>query len=113
MSKTIAGREMPTLNEYLERKLADPEFALEYEEMKKAIRCGVALSWLRESRGLTQRELAEKTGIKQPQIARIEGGQMPEIATLEKLLTALNGVMVLHPDGRIVIEPAESWHKAA
>lgn len=113
MSKIIAGRQMPTLDEYLGRKMADPEFAQGYEEMKKAVSCGVALSWLRESRGLTQRDLAEKTGIKQPQIARIEGGQMPAIATLEKLLTALNGVMTLHPGGRIVIEPAESWHRAA
>lgn len=68
----------------------------------------LGLTELREHRHLTQRDLAEKSGIKQPMINRIErGSQTPRPFTLLRLLTALEGVLIMRPGGGIRLLPVE------
>ncbi len=45
---------------------------------------------IRESRTLTQRELAEKAGITHATISRIENGQSARVSTVRKLVEALD-----------------------
>ena len=52
----------------------------------------------RQSRRLTQRELARRTGIAQPTIARIESGrENPRLETVERLLEACGYVIEALP----------------
>ena len=55
---------------------AGGEFAQEYNKENERLQVAVALMQLRESEGLTQRQLAEKVGKPQSTIARIENGNM-------------------------------------
>jgi transcriptional regulator with XRE-family HTH domain len=52
---------------------------------------GQHLTALRESKGLTQEDLADKSGISRPQISRLENDEVdaPRRTTLVKLATAL------------------------
>ena len=50
---------------------------------------GSFLRGIRESRGLTQHELAEVAGVSQPNISAIERGRrMPSLDTLNRIVTA-------------------------
>lgn len=52
----------------------------------------------RESKGLTQKQLAEAAGIKQSAIARLEGMKVtPQIDTLFKLLTPMGYKLTIVP----------------
>ena len=52
----------------------------------------------RESKGLSQRELAELSGVKQPAIARMESMKAtPQIDTLMKLLVPLGYTLAIVP----------------
>jgi len=59
-----------------EKTAASTEFAQGYDKENKRLQVAVALMRLRESEGLTQRQLAEKVGKPQSTIARIENGNM-------------------------------------
>ena len=59
-----------------EKTAASAEFEREYNKENERLQVAVALVKLRESEGLTQRQLAEKTGKPQSTIARIENGNM-------------------------------------
>ena len=80
---------MKSFRDYLNEKLQNKEFALEYEKASKAIDFAISLIKRREELGLTQSSLAEITGIKQPMLARIEKGQIPTVPTLHRLAAAL------------------------
>ncbi|MCB9703283.1 MAG: helix-turn-helix transcriptional regulator [Myxococcales bacterium] len=52
---------------------------------------------LRESRNVTQQELAERVGTKQPSIARLESGRVvPRLDLLLKIAIALDSELVLN-----------------
>ena len=88
--------------QYVAQKIAaSPAFAEELAKAREGTRLGLALTELREERGLTQREVSERTGIKQPMLARIERGQMP---TLRRIAQALNARVIIAPDMPIVVE---------
>lgn len=62
----------------------------------------VRLATLRESRGLSQGELAERAGVGQPNISRIEGRGDFKVSTLARVAAALGGslsIRVRFPDG--------------
>lgn len=100
-----------------EQIAASPTFAEELAKAREGTRLGLALTELREERGLTQREVSERTGIKQPMLARIERGQMPTLPTLRRIAQALNARVIIAPDTPIVVEaiaeiiPAEAAPK--
>ena len=59
--------------------------------MTERERIGRRIAELRESKGLSQIELAEMTGIKQPNLSRIESGKYStNIDLIAKIATALN-----------------------
>jgi ribosome-binding protein aMBF1 (putative translation factor) len=66
---------MKQLRQYVrERSKNDPEFVAELTKARAEVQLAVAVARLRETRGMSQRDLARATGIKQPQIARLETG---------------------------------------
>jgi len=68
---------MTAIERLVEREKAkDPEFAKAFDEERERNKIAVALMLLRESEGLSQRQLAEKAGKPQSTIARIERGSM-------------------------------------
>jgi DNA-binding XRE family transcriptional regulator len=68
---------MSDIDSLIEKKIkASDEFAKEYGRERERLQIAVALMKLRESEGLTQRQLAEKVGKPQSTIARIENGTM-------------------------------------
>ena len=68
---------MSAIDKIIEEKMAaSVEFTQEYNKENERLQVAVALIRLRESEGLTQRQLAEKAGKPQSTIARIENGNM-------------------------------------
>ena len=59
-------------DQYLERKLEDPEFRKRFEEADRAWDIALQLAALRKARGLTQQQVADLLGTKQQAIARLE-----------------------------------------
>jgi DNA-binding XRE family transcriptional regulator len=62
----------------------------------------VRLAELRQSRGLTQGQVAEKAGVKQANIARIEGRDDVKVSTLIKVVAAMGATLSIRarfPDG--------------
>ncbi|PKO21972.1 MAG: transcriptional regulator [Chloroflexi bacterium HGW-Chloroflexi-1] len=59
-------------DQYLERKLQDPEFSKRFAEAARAWDVALQLAALREERGLTQQQVAEMLGTKQQAVARLE-----------------------------------------
>jgi len=59
-------------DQYLERKLEDPEFRKRFEDADRAWDIALQLAALRKSRGLTQQQVADLLGTKQQAIARLE-----------------------------------------
>lgn len=58
---------------------------------------GLTIKTARESKGITQTELAERMNMPQPSLSRTEGGdprRNPTIATLEKAAEALGITLV-------------------
>jgi transcriptional regulator with XRE-family HTH domain len=67
---------MPTektnFDRYLERKLQDADFRARFEAADQAWDIALQLAALRQTRGLTQKQVAELLGTKQQAIARLE-----------------------------------------
>jgi transcriptional regulator with XRE-family HTH domain len=94
-----------SLQQYVTDQIAaSPTFAEELAKAREGTRLGLALTEMREERGLTQREVSERTGIKQPMLARIERGQIPTLPTLRRIAQALNARIIIAPDTAIIVE---------
>ena len=71
----------------------------EKDEIQLKINLAGKLIEARESRGLSQKQLAELSGLKQPAIARLERMQAtPQIDTLFKILKPLGYTLEIVPD---------------
>ncbi len=57
---------------YLARKRSDPRFDAEFEAADQAWDIALQLAALRQSRGLTQKQVADLLGTKQQAVARLE-----------------------------------------
>jgi len=66
------------------------------EGIKHAMRDVLALSQLREERGLTQRELAEQMRVTQANISRVEHQEDLYLSTLRNYVEALGGRLEVH-----------------
>lgn len=83
---------MPNIkfDDFLKEELKDPEFKKGFNEEVLKLDVAVAITELRKSAHLTQRELAEKVGKPQSTIARIEKGNTNvSIVTLAEIADAL------------------------
>lgn len=78
-------------SEIRDRRLSKPAARAGYERAGRAFVLAAQLRELRESRGLSQAELARRIGSTQPAVARLEaGGVAPTIDTLERIGDALD-----------------------
>lgn len=67
-----------------------------YEKAGRAIRLAFEIRRLRESRNLSQRELAELVGTTQSAIARLEAGNIsPSLPTLDRIAHALGAELTV------------------
>jgi transcriptional regulator with XRE-family HTH domain len=72
--------------------LSDNIYVMSSESKRspETIALGLKVRELRETAGITQRELAERLDAQQPAIARLENGHVrPDMVTLERIATAL------------------------
>jgi ribosome-binding protein aMBF1 (putative translation factor) len=73
-----------------DRRMSSPAAKAGYERARRAFELGAEVRRLRESKGMSQAELARRIGSTQPSVARLEaGGVAPTIDTLERIATAL------------------------
>ena len=90
--------------DWLARKLEDPEFRRAYDDLEPAYQ----VARLRIRRGLTQEQLAEKVGTKQPSIARLESGNViPRLDFLRRVVEALGGTLMIRIEPTEETEPSE------
>ena len=81
---------MSDLKNYLNKQLANAEFAGEYEKLRPEYETICAMIAARLDSNMTQKELAEKTGIRQSNISRIESGACsPTVETLSRIAAGL------------------------
>ena len=113
---------MPTTKadvmEWVETQLAqDARLRDQVEVRLNELRLEQQLAALRESRGLSQRQVARLVGVSQPAIAKLESGTVKnlQLKTLVRMVTALGGrlqVEIVPPPrtkstaGRARIRPA-------
>lgn len=82
---------VPTVkfDDYLEKRLQDPELRSNFEAESLRLESVVALLKVREDAGLTRRELARGVDVPQSTIARIERGNNTSVDILSKIANAL------------------------
>jgi ribosome-binding protein aMBF1 (putative translation factor) len=82
--------ERESWNDVRDRRFDSPAARAGYEHARSAYEIGRVVRELRESRGLSQRELAERMGTTQSVVGRLEaGGSRPTIVTLDRVAYAL------------------------
>lgn len=90
--------------EYLAEQLKDPEYAAAHAVGKPFSNLSLNVWSLRETKGITQQELAEAAQMKQPRIANIErDASNPTLLTISRIAFAL-GVTA----DRLLAEPDET-----
>jgi transcriptional regulator with XRE-family HTH domain len=93
-----------TWDEYMARRLQEPEYAAAHAIGKPFSNLALNVWSLRETKGLTQQQLAEAAQMKQPRIADIErDASNPTLQTISRIAFAL-GVTA----DRLLAEPDES-----
>lgn len=81
---------------FRQREAEDPEFAAAAHDERDKRALAHRLRELRESKGLSQAEVAAQIGTKQPSIARIERGlALPRLDMLQKLARVFGMRMVI------------------
>lgn len=81
--------------DYLNEQLKDPELKKEFDNETTKLESAIALSEVRESEGLSQRELSAISNIPQSTIARIESGSNTSVDTLTKIANAIGKKLVI------------------
>ncbi|MBO4261761.1 MAG: helix-turn-helix transcriptional regulator [Clostridia bacterium] len=87
---------MTNFNDFLEKRLEDPNFKKEYDALEPEFSIIQAIIDARKNAGMTQKELAEKTGITQGDISRLENGSAnPSLKTLQRLAEGMGMTLKL------------------
>ena len=79
----------------------------EVRERADALLLNMALRELRQSRSITQQDLAGRMGVSQAALSKMENQQDITVGTLRRILAAMNGRLKLiaeFPDGETVID---------
>ena len=86
-----------TFDHYLEEQLRDPDFASRFAAAGEAWDVALQITALRESRGLSQKQLAERAATTQQQISRLEsrGYQGHSLSMLRRVAEALGTKLVV------------------
>ncbi len=80
-----------TLKQWENKILETPGANERVREIEDELRLAAGLTALRETAGISQRELAERIGVSQPRIAAIERSRNVTIDVLEQYVQALGG----------------------
>lgn len=93
-----------TWDEYMAQNLRDPEYAAAHAVGRPFSNLSLNVWSLRETKGMTQKQLAETAQMKQPRVADIERDESnPTLLTISRLAFAL-GVTA----DRLIAEPDKS-----
>ncbi len=87
-----------------------PQRREQIEDRAQAILIGMALQELRQTRHLTQQELANILNVNQAALSKMENQTDIRVSTLSKLLSAMGGTLKIvaeFPEGEIVINQFE------
>jgi DNA-binding Xre family transcriptional regulator len=99
-------------NELRERaRQRDPDWDQNVTERQRAIEDALALGELRQSRHVTQVQLAEALGISQGNVSRLEGRSDVYLSTLRSYVEALGGhleIAAVFGDERVTVEVGSS-----
>lgn len=99
MKKSVVSQDMVPnrIGEYIkQRSSTNPEFKRKVDEQNKRLAAAIAVQDLRESLGLSQRELAELVHKPQSTIARIElGSTNVTMSTLREIGEQVNKKLVI------------------
>ena len=89
---------LTTHKQVLKTFLKEPGFHRGYEEELEKLRIVDAIINLRQRQGMTQKTLARRLKVSQPFIAKLEKAETHNFTldTLIKVVTALNGELVIH-----------------
>ncbi len=96
------------------KKLKDnmsPERREKIEERAQEILIGMALQELRQTRHLTQQELANMLNINQAALSKMEYQADIRVSTLRKILSAMGGTLKIvaeFPEGEVIINQFET-----
>lgn len=83
---------MSDLQEYLSKRVQNPEFKKHWEESRLEYEVARQLIQLRKQAGLTQEELARRLHTRQSEISRIENGdQNISLEKLRRMAEAMGG----------------------
>jgi DNA-binding XRE family transcriptional regulator len=74
---------------------ADPASAARVRTEVQAVLAAMRLAELRESRGLTQSQLAEQLGVSQVNVSRIERAEDTQLSTISRYVEGLGGHLEL------------------
>lgn len=91
-------------------KEMSPERQEEIEDRARTILIRMALQELRQTRHLTQQELADILNVNQAALSKMESQTDMRISTLRKLLRAMGGdlkIVAEFPEGEVVIDQFE------
>lgn len=87
---------MTTLDEFLDERLQDPDFAQAWEDSEAEYLVRLALIEARKDAGMTQAELAQASGIDQSVISKLETGDSnPTIQTLTRIAKGMGKRLTL------------------
>jgi transcriptional regulator with XRE-family HTH domain len=87
-----------------------PQRREEIEDRAQAILISMALQELRQTRQLTQQDLANILNVNQAALSKMENQTDMRISTLRKLLSAMGGnlkIIAQFPEGEVVIDQFE------
>ena len=81
------------------RKKMTPEQIARSDAKAEALTVGMLINKLRKQSGLSQQELADKLGITQQAISKMEWGEEIQLSTLNHVIAALGGNVVVQMPG--------------
>ncbi len=84
------------IDEIRKRRPLGADASERVEAIKRAMRLEIALSELREMRGMSQAAVAEELATSRPNISRIESEVDVRLSTLERYIEALGGRLEIH-----------------
>ncbi len=90
MKTKVVGARGTTLKQFLNSEMKDAEFRRHYEEADIELRVALEIAKARESKKMSQSDLANALKTKQQTVSRIEcGAQNVTIETLDRIARAL------------------------
>ncbi len=96
-------------------RVRDPEWDANVAERLRAIEDALALAQLRQSRNVTQVQLADTLGISQGNVSRLEGRSDVYLSTLRSYVEALGGhleIAAVFDDERVTVAVGEPENAA-